>query len=52
MTCELPTDYQKKIDFNFEDGFELVIEARSVKTPDEIELFRESGVKADTKLTD
>ena len=37
----------KKIDFNFEDGFELVIEARSVKTPDEIELFRESGVKAD-----
>ncbi len=47
MTCALPTDYQKKIDFNFEDGFELVIEARSVKTPDEIELFRESGVKAD-----
>ena len=37
----------KKIDLNFEDGFELVIEARSVKTPDEIELFRESGVKAD-----
>ena len=37
----------KKIDFNFEDGFELVIEARSVKTPEEIELFRESGVKAD-----
>lgn len=37
----------KKIDFNFEDGFELVMEARSVKTPDEIELFRESGVKAD-----
>ena len=37
----------QKIDFNFEDGFELVIEARSVKTPEEIDLFRESGKKAD-----
>ncbi|MAA77526.1 MAG: hypothetical protein CML73_05790 [Rhodobiaceae bacterium] len=41
----------QKIDFNFEDGFELVIEARSVKTPEEITLFCESGIKADSVMS-
>lgn len=41
----------KKIDFEFDDGFELVMEARSVKTPSEIDLFRESGKKADKVMS-
>jgi Xaa-Pro dipeptidase len=31
----------------FADGLDLILSARSIKTPDEIALFRESGLKAD-----